>query len=150
MKDFVMMICAVAVLCTIAHMPIPDEKYEKVMKLLLSAILLIVIISPLTSLSSCSIDIKKNHQTDNKYARNLEDKILSQSNSLLSKTVKDNISAILNANEISYQKISVNMDTSADGRISIGQVIVITAYPEDFAAAQALIKEHLGIEISES
>lgn len=145
-KDFGMMICGAAVLCAVVNMLVPSEKYEKVIKITLAAVMICAMITPLTKLSRIRLDLSEYRASDRGYYDDLRQKIEIQTESVMQKTVTGMIHESLQKNGIRAKNIFVETDRLEDGSISIGQVTIETQNNAEAIAAKKIIKDSLGID----
>ena len=145
-KDFAMTVCGAAVLCAAANMLAPAEKYEKVIKITLAAVMICAIITPLTRLSQIRLEFERYRAADAGYHDGLRDEIESQTESLMERAAAGLIEEALRKNGVRPKNILINTDRTQDGGISIGQVSVTVGAAAEAAVAEKVIKDELGID----
>lgn len=117
-------ICLSALVCGMLELLVPDGNMEKMVRLVLGAVLLLAVLSPLTgTLGKLDLHaIGQNIETTD--TASLTETV----NQQIVQTAQENVQAvaqeILEENETFPQKIQVMMDTSQDDSISITKLIV--------------------------
>lgn len=147
LKEWVMTICGGAVFCAVINLLAPDERYEKIIKICTSAYILLLIAVPLINLKGCSLEIKAAEEKISKPSA-FEEKVASQAENYMAYAAEKVIIQCLEENGINNVKISVSMDTSDNGCISIGHVTVEADNSQqiDAAAIRLLLESKFGIE----
>lgn len=147
-REWAAAICVVAVLCSAAGMVTPDGKISKGMRLITGLIVLSLFISPLSQISNCSVSKTDLASNENETTLRLLSLVEEQTSEAMSHSVSELISAELGKLEIDAKEISVVMDISGDGCISIGQVVVEIGSGDEHMRDQIhrTIREKLGLE----
>lgn len=147
LRDWVMTICCGAVFCAVINLLVPDERYEKVIKVCTAAFILLLIAAPLANLRSC--DIEYVSAEDKVYEQSdFEKSISCQAEKYMASAAEKVMIQYLEENEISNIKIWVSMDSSDNGCISIGHVTVDTdgSQPADKQIIKTLLKNKFGLD----
>ena len=124
-REWATALCAAAVLCAGAEIIAPDEKKSKGMRIILASVMLCALILPLAHITdsgfSCggSSDV---YVPDRRLCTLFED----QTAAAAGDAVRNLAADCLKDYGVSAEEISVNMDISDDGCISIGQITVRT------------------------
>lgn len=144
-KEVALMVCGGAVLCAVVGMTVSGEKYEKVIKLVLAAVMLCVIISPLTQINGCDAEKIAPGSAASDTGGGLKQRVEEQTKRAVTETVSGLIRDTLENNGIEALKIEISMDTSDSGSISIGQVVVTVGDKKSAALAGDLLRSRLGM-----
>ena len=140
-REWAAAICAAAVLCGGAGMLAPEGKQAKSLKMILSVVFMCVLLSPLGSLSSCRSGLGDIASPTSYAESGLLDLVEEQTAGAMSGSVETLVSDQLEMLGFTAEEITVDMDISGDGCISIGQVVVTVNGADD--AALAVISERL-------
>lgn len=127
-REWAVALCAAAVLCAGAQIITPDEKKGKWMRIVFASVMLCAMVLPLARISGCRLSYDSNI-SDYSPDRRLCEAIEEQTASAVSSTVCRLVEDCLLGYDVEAEDISVSMDISDDGCISIGQITVRTAYP---------------------
>lgn len=136
--------CVLGIIFSVINNMTPSEKFARQMNIIFSLILILVIVTPFVSgdLDMEFGDITENIPEDYSYIYN------EQTDRLISANISDNLGQALAEKEIFPLKISVDINNSADGSISIiGAEIILTEGSDREEAAKAAA-EALGVEKS--
>jgi len=128
-------LCAGVVMCAAFGIIRPGGKQSAAFRMVTSAAMLCILISPLSELGGCAVRVKDfisaPSEPDNRLCRTVEEQT--------SRAMKEAVEGIVTrcAEEIGLAagEISVMMDISEDGCISIGQVTVVLAEGTESDAA---------------
>lgn len=115
-------VCMAAAGCTALHMLVGNKGTGKVFRLLTSAFFLCAVLSPLLHLKD-SIDLSA-LQTETTNTADLEEVALQQMQASTEKILLEEVNETLKNHDLNAEKLEIRMDTSADGRISITDIIV--------------------------
>lgn len=137
--------CFLGIVFSVMENMIPSEKFAKQIKVIFSLILALVIIPPFigAEIDIPDFDISGAEQED--YSKiteiRLEEEICSN--------ICDSLTQMLHGYEIYPEKISVDINNSADGSISITKAEITLDSSEKAAAAEKIISEALvGADVS--
>lgn len=141
LKEWIMTICGGAVFCAVINLLVPDERYEKIIKMCTAAFILLLIAAPLTNINSCTDTYIANEKVCD-YS-DFERSVENQAMDYMTLAAERIIAQRLEENGISNVKISVLMDSSESGCISIGHVTLETegTHQTDETAVKAMLKE---------
>lgn len=150
LKDWIMTICGGAVFCAVINLLVPDNRYEKIIKICTSAFILLLIAVPLINLKSCTAEYAAAEEKICE-STEFEKNVAEQAEIHMAYAAEKVILHCLEENGISNVKISVLMDSSDDGCISIGHVTVEAENSQqiDHNAIKLLLKSKLGLEAVE-
>ena len=146
LKDWTMTICGGAVFCAVINFLVPDERYEKIIKICTASFIMLLIVSPITNIKNCAVEYHL-AETACDYS-DFEKSITDQAEKHMASAAEKVIIQRLEENGISDVKISVSMDSSEDGCISIGHVTVETDDPHnaDSTVIRQMLKSWFNLE----
>lgn len=148
MRSWAMAICFACVLGSILTMFFPDGSSKKLLNMIVSMMILCVIFKPISSLGKFIMRLDESAFEVSKYENyELNNQIAANTKSIYGSYLSDNIQRVLDENNISYENVTVTMDTLEDYSISIGQVEVIVKN-EDVGQAEkikSLLKDYVGV-----
>lgn len=125
-RSWALSVCFACVLGSIFSMLFPDNSSKKMLNLIVSMMILCVIFKPLTSMGEFVLQLDESSFDASEYENDdLNGEIADNAEKIYSSYLCENLRRVLDENNISYENITVNMDTSEDYCISIGQVEVI-------------------------
>lgn len=136
--------CVLGIIFSVISNMTPSEKFSRQMNIIFSLILILVIVTPFANgeLDMELSDITENIPEDHSYIYN------EQTGRLISANISDNLGQVLADNGIFPLKISVDINNSGDGSISIIEAEIILPKDSDSGAAKMLAAEALGIDPS--
>lgn len=147
LRDWALTVCAASVFCAAINLLVPDEKYERIINICLSALMILVIASPLVNIKGCdvSLDIPQGELTGQ---HEIEELINAQSARAVAKATEGAIEQRLISNGINPQRIYVSTDIADNGCISIRRVEVELDPGSTVSAAEVrlLLREWAGLE----
>ncbi len=147
LREWGLTVCTASVFCAAINMLVPDEKYERVINICLSALMILVIASPLANIESCdfSFDIPQGELTGQ---HEIEELINTQSARAVAKAAEGAIEQRLISNGINTKRICVSTDIADNGCISIRRVEVELDPCSTVSAAEVrlLLREWAGLE----
>ena len=79
-------------------------------------------------------------------AEEFEEETASRSASLMERSLEQLIGSTLAQNGISFEKITVRMDTGGEDGISIRQIQVTLSHGQDIQQTKTIIRDSLGLE----
>lgn len=122
-REWALTVCSASVFFAAVSILIPDEKYEKIINMSLTALMLLIVVSPLhgIDISNIEIDVPK-QEIENSHC--MEELINSQAAERISNAAERVLKQKLDEQGILTTEISVFMDISENGCISIGHVTV--------------------------
>ena len=126
LREWAVALCGAAVLCAGAGIIAPDEKQNRRLRMILASVMLCAVVLPLARLTACDVryDIADEpFRPDSRLCSAIEQ----QTASAVSGAVQELVSDCLEDLSVEAEDISVVMDISEDGCISIGQVAVRAA-----------------------
>ena len=136
MRAIVLSACAVSLLAGALDAIRPSPKFDRQMKLLLSAVFLLAILTPLVQGSR---DFSVDWSGDEVFSAELTETV-AQETAACAATLQQQLSA----GGVPDAKVQVQMHTAEDGRIEIDCVTAFCTEPEK---ARALLAESLGNEV---
>lgn len=149
-RSWALSICFACVLGSIFSMVFPDNSSKKLLNLIISMMILCVIFKPLTSIGGFVLRLDESSFNASEYENDeLNNEIADNAEGIYSSYLCENFRRVLDENNISYENITVNMDTSEDYCISIGQVEVIVKN-EDVNQSEnikKLLRNYIGTDI---
>ncbi len=152
LKEWAISVCTVLVISSAISLVSPDDKTEKLMNTCISLFVLLVLMAPLAHLSGCAFpelniesEVNESIETNNDSLTNC---IEMQAAEQLSDTAEKLISARLAEIRIIPDEITVIMDTSDNGCISIGQIFITLDPSDHIRSDQAceIIRQMFGTE----
>ncbi|MBE6759970.1 MAG: hypothetical protein E7554_07770 [Ruminococcaceae bacterium] len=127
LREWAIALCAAAVLCAAAEMIAPSDKNGKGIRVIAAGVMLCAVILPLSRMDCSGFrDITlgaEAFEPDTRLCAAIEQ----QTADAVSGTVESLVSDCLRRLGVEWEDISVVMDISEDGCISIGQITVRTA-----------------------
>ncbi len=133
--------CFLGIVFSVLENMIPSEKFSRQMNVIFSLILLLVIVTPFAGADISLPDISGCDSVTEELEVNLQDSF----NKQVSANLCEELSNLLESNGIYAEKITVNVNNSADGSISIkGSEIFITDSSRS-ADAEKIAGQALGI-----
>ena len=130
------LVCTAAVVCTLLHRLFPDTTLGRQGRMVLPAVFLCVILTPLLTVT---VDLPHGDTVPVQDATVLEARIRQQTVA----QVQDTLLAMVNQALASYgyvaEKITADMDIAEDGSISMGQITVYV--DEDAYVRSSLVKQ---------
>ncbi|MBP3415518.1 MAG: hypothetical protein J6L81_10025 [Clostridia bacterium] len=141
-KSFAISVCAIAVLSAIIGGLFSEERYGKIIRLVLSTVLICVLISAIPSFSSCDLFTFKEQAVEEN--RRLSDTVSQQTAQIAASILTDSVMSKLNENGIYAQTVEIVLDISDEGSITISKVNVISDGNKDRIIA--VVTAFLGIE----
>lgn len=125
-RSWALTICFACVLGSIFAMIFPENSSKKILNMIISMMILCVIFKPIASLGEFVFKLDESSFETSQYENpELENQIASDAEKIYSSYISENLGRILTENNINYENIIINMDTSENYSISIGQVEVI-------------------------
>ncbi|WP_432649365.1 hypothetical protein [Huintestinicola sp.] len=136
--------CVLGILFSVISNMTPSEKFSRQMNIIFSLILILVIVTPFADgeFDLEMSQISESTPEDYSYIYN------EQTDRLISENISDNLGQALAEKEIFPLKISVDINNSADGSISIIGAEIILPEGSDSEGAAMLAAEALGVEKS--
>lgn len=148
-RSWALTICFACVLGSIFAMIFPENSSKKILNMIISMMILCVIFKPIASLGEFVFKLDESSFEASQYENSeLDNQIASDAEKIYSSYLTENLGRILTENNINYENIVINMDTSEDYSISIGQVEVIVK-SEDVGQTEQikkLLHDYLGTE----
>lgn len=146
-REWGIALCAAAVLCAVFGMIVPEGKMSKQLRTIMSMVVLCVILSPVSTISDCSRRLESVSAEPVLADSELSGLIEEQTASAMSDAVCRLVSSELEEMNISPRNISVCVDISPTGCISIGQVEVVLEETEAgmAPAVRERLHEQLGL-----
>lgn len=123
-KSFAVCVCAIAVLSAITSGLFSEERYGKIIKLVLSTVLICVLISAIPSFSRCDLFTFKRQAVEEN--RRLSDTVSQQTAQIAASILSESVMSKLNENGIDAQSVEIVLDISDEGSITISKVNVIS------------------------
>ena len=147
-RDWALAVCAAAVLGAAMKILAPAGKYEKLMRLSVSALTVLVLVSPLARLDELRIELDTSAAGYNDTGEQLADKVEKQTAALMESAARSLIEAELAGIGADGCAVEILMDISEAGGISIGRVTVRMSDSCGATAAQieTRLRDALGIE----
>lgn len=123
-KSFAISVCAIAVLSAIVGGLFSEKRYGKIIKLVLSTVLICVLISAIPSFSRCDLlSFKDQAAKENKQ---LSDTVSQQTAEIAASILTESVMSKLMENGIDAQSVEIVLDISDEGSITISKVNVIS------------------------
>lgn len=140
-------VCMAAAGCTVLHMLVGKTGAGKVFRLLTAAFFLCAVLSPLLLLKDAVELPSATANTAN--TADLEETALQQMRAATENILLTKVNEALESHDLKAEKLEIRMDTSADGRISITDIILYI--PSDNALHRTWVREiaanRLGMEV---
>lgn len=136
--------CVLGIIFSVINNMTPSEKFARQMNIIFSLILILVIVSPFVKgdIGLEIPDISENIPEDHSYIYS------DRTSRLISANISDNLGQALAEEGIFPLKISVDINNSSDGSISIIGAEIILPEGSDSEGAAKLAAEALGVEKS--
>ena len=145
-RKLVLISCILAIAISVFDMLYPGKKFEKQMRLLLSLVFVIGIITPVfTGAISFTVPTFASVRENQNY-NNLQDSVYQSYQSNIKENIENNLTKIIRQNEINVKEISVSINIDEDNCISISEVSIIPEDNKDTAEIISIIKSEVGIE----
>lgn len=141
MRAIVLSACAVSLLAGALDAIRPSPKFDRQMKLLLSAVFLLAILTPLVQGSR---DFSVDWSGDGVFSEELTETVAQETAACAAENLEMTLQQQLSAGGVPDAKVQVQMHTAEDGRIEIDCVTAFCTEPEK---ARALLAESLGNEV---
>ncbi len=149
LRQWALALCSASAVSAAVSLLCPEDRFERVMKLAVSAFLLLLVVSPLARLEDCSLEVPA--LDAGQYCAeesDLGEYVTGQACRMAAEAAAGVIGQRLSEYGIFAQEILVCTDSSPDGCISIGQVTVILTDTDTAAHSEVsrLLREVLGLE----
>ena len=141
MRAIVLSACAVSLLVGALDAIRPSPKFDRQMKLLLSAVFLLAILTPLVQGSR---DFSVDWSGDGVFSAELTETVAQETAACAAENLEMTLQQQPSAGGVPDAKVQVQMHTAEDGRIEIDCVTAFCTEPEK---ARALLTESLGNEV---
>ena len=147
LREWAMTVCALSVFSAAVNIVIPDERCERVINLGLSALMILIVTSPLAGLAGCA-----RHDIDTGYDASRQEEFTELVNSQAAGAVEFAAARaaeqLLEENGIIVRSVSVSTDIAENGCISIGRVAVVLDRSADVtpAAVRLLLADRMGMK----
>ena len=140
-------VCMAAAGCTALHMLVENKGVGKILRLLTSAFFICAVLSPLSMRSDGEGWSFSMNETA--YETASEELALRQMKGITEELLLKEANAALQSYGISAKKLEIYMDTFADGRISITDIVLYIPSGNTLQKAQAQesVSERLGVEV---
>lgn len=126
MRSWTLAVCAACILGSVLSMFFPEGSSKKLLNMIVSMMILCVIFKPLSSLGKFIMRLDESVFEVSQYENSeLNNEIASNAQNIYASYLSENMQRLLDENNISYENITINMDTLEDYSISIGQVEVV-------------------------
>lgn len=148
-REWAAALCAVVVLCCAANLSAPEGKNSRMLRAVLSLVMLCTLISPLGEIKSCRLEVDRLEQKLSSSEDRLMCTVEQQTCDMINWSLTDLIEDELYSIDIIPEKIYIDMDISEDGCISIGQVTV-TVKNSDAARCgriEETLRGRLGLDV---
>jgi hypothetical protein len=113
-------LCTCTIACVVIKMLLPQGKTQKTMNLIITAFLIIVMISPIINLFSKSEGIEVSTPDEAKIMEEYNSKVLS----VTQDNIRNSLCALLKQNSYEYSKVYVSVKTSQDNGIIIDYICI--------------------------
>lgn len=127
LKEWALALCAAAVMCAVFEMMSSSGKNSKAFRLVTASVMLCVIISPLSRMGSCMNDFDSFIAAPAETGERLCSAIEEQTRRAMTGAVEQIVRQCAGSLGVELEEISVGMDISGDGCITIGQVTAVIA-----------------------
>lgn len=125
-RSWALTVCFACVIGSVMAMMFPSGSSKKLLRMMISMMILCVIFKPVVSIGSFILRLDEDKFSVSRYRNEeLEDSVVRNAAEIYSAYITENTRRVLDGSGISYENVAVNMDISEDGSISIGQVEVI-------------------------
>ena len=138
LRNWAMLACTMAVVCTLLYRLFPDTSLGKQGRMLLPCVFLCVILSPLLSLGK-GLPYSADAAALSVDTEALEARVRQQTVEQVNATLLSMVNQALKSYGYTAQKVVSDMDIAADGSISMGQITVYV--DEDTAQRSSLVKQ---------
>lgn len=137
------LLCTCTIACVIIRMLLPEGTTRKTMNLIITAFLVIVLISPIKNLFIKSDGISLATPDEAEIMQDYDSKVIS----VTQENLRKSLSAILSSSGISHEKVYVSVKTTADNGIMIDYICIYINETEKFRTAEiiSLTEENFGI-----
>ncbi len=127
----------------------PDGSSKKLLNMIVSMMILCVIFKPISSLGKFMMRLDESAFEVSEYENSeLNDQIATNAENIYASYLSENLRRVLDENNISYENITITMDTLEDYSISIGQVEVVVKN-EDVVQSEkikSVLKNYVGAD----
>lgn len=143
-KELITTLCLAGIGLAIYKMMVPSGTYEKQIRVLVSLVFILGVISPFAK-GEISLHVSANGELVEsvEYAR-IEEQANSYLKSHFTTNLETSLVKVLEEKGLAVDKISVNVDISKEYSISINEVRVLTSNKADTEAIKAAIKKEVG------
>lgn len=141
-RAIVWITCGISLLSGIMDALKPDKRFDKQMRLILSAVYILAILSPF---AGGKIPFRYDVPKNTSIAVSLEDTVAEQTASCAARNLETSIQTLLQDHHITDAEVLVSVHTEEDGSINIDHVTVSCM---DTVSADRLLKECLGEEVN--
>lgn len=147
-KTYIFSICLAAIIASVVQMLLPSGSSSKVMKTLIAIFFLCVIIAPFSGTLKLENDLFVMNKPASFEMKTLSDAMYKQIEEAAAIKIKENINNSIMACNINNAKISIFMDTTASGRITISKVEIYLnkADMSRKTLVENVIKRQLGLD----
>lgn len=137
-------VCLTVLAAALVRMLCPEGQFARLMRVILGAFMLCAVVSPFGSFS----EGWNTGEYDGVMAQaeEFEEETASRSASLMERSLEQLIGSTLAQNGISFEKITVRMDTDGEDGISIRQIQVTLSHGQDIQQTKTIIRDSLGLE----
>ncbi|MBQ9903059.1 MAG: stage III sporulation protein AF [Clostridia bacterium] len=141
-------VCCACLLSAMLSMVFPGGSSRRILGMLVSLMLLCVLLRPFMAVRNFTLGIKHHSFEAEQYENaGLEEELESSAKGIYASYLERNLERVLDGAGISYKSVSVTMDNSGDGCISIGQVEVILKNEDvNREKVKELLRPYIGFE----
>ncbi len=148
-RSWALAVCVACVLASILSMVFPENSSKKLLNMIVSMMILCVIFKPVSSIGEFMLELDESMFEVSRYENTeLNNQIASNAEDIYASYLRENLERVLDDNNISYENITIIMDTLEDYSISIGQVEVVVKN-EDVGQTEnikRLLKNYVGAD----
>ena len=148
-REWASALCAAVIMCAAVNMISPGEKRVRCFRMVLSAVMLCLLVSPLSGISSCRYRMDRLESEPPWTDSGLLELVEEQTSQAMSRSVCGLVRAELEEMGIAAEEITAHMDISPDGCITIGQVRVSSGSIDEDRRAEIISRlyERLGMDV---
>ena len=141
-------VCCACLVGAMLSMVFPSGSSKRLFGMILSLMMLCVLLKPLRAAKDFTLGLGQYSFSAEAYENPaFNDELESRAKDVYSSYLEQNLRRVLDGANISYKSVTVTMDNSGDGRISIGQVEVIVKNEDvETERIKDLLRPYIGSE----
>ena len=147
-REWAAAVCCACLLGAMLSTVFPNGSSKRLLGMIVSLMMLCVLLRPLKAVRDFSLEMNQYTFDAGQYENaEWETGLESSAKSIYASYLENNLRRVLDGADISYKSVTVTMDNSEDGCISIGQVEVIVKNEDvDKERIKELLRPYIGCE----